>query len=184
MAENNNNRMVMILAGTVVVLLVAFVAVVMLTLNGNNAGTTNNNTAQGSSANGASTVTSSGGFVASQGAFDPATATKVPANEDPKAYMTRFFQDILSGKWAEAEKMQPAASVTGDVASFQNTWKSYGITAFSIFSSTASSTDATVVVRLDLGGNGIWSTTWTFAKPGATWLVKQRAKIAIGEPTK
>jgi hypothetical protein len=38
-----------------------------------------------------------------------------------------------------------------------------------------------VVVREDLGTNGIFGAQWTFVKPGSQWLVKQR-DIAIGDP--
>jgi hypothetical protein len=59
----------------------------------------------------------------------------------------------------------------------------YGMTKFSIFNSTVTGTDATVVVSQDLGTNGIWNATWTFVKSGSNWLVKERV-VGMGAPTK
>jgi FlaG/FlaF family flagellin (archaellin) len=159
MAENNTNRTVMILAGAVVVLLIAFVAVVVLN-TGSGATPAPTATTDGTAAT-ATTATSNPGMTPST-AFDPANIDK---------------------KWDAAFKMQPAASQSGTVADFQSTQEMYGMTAFTIFADTTGSTDATVVVRQDLGTNGIWNATWTFVKDGGTWLVKTR-KVGMGEPTK
>jgi hypothetical protein len=179
MSENNTSRTVMLLAGAVVLLLIAFVAVVVLN--------TGAFTVQGPVTTSATTVptsTSNPGMASSANAtFDPATATKVPAKQEPKAFVSGYYQAILDKKWDAAFKMQPKASQSGTVADFQSTQEMYGMTAFSIFSDTTGSTDATVVVRQDLGTNGIWNATWTFAKDGETWLVKAR-KVGMGEPTK
>jgi hypothetical protein len=185
MAEKNTNRTVMVLAATVVVLLVAFVGVVMLTLNGNSTQTAQT-AANTSAASTPTTATQQGMSSSTSGAFDPATATKVPAKQTPKDFVAAYYQAILDKKWDVAFKMQPAASQQGQtVAAFQQTQEQmYGITAFSIFNDTTTATDSAVVVRLDLGTNGIWNTTWNFVNQGGTWLVKDRSKIATGEPTK
>lgn len=181
MAENNSNRTVMVLAGSVVVLLIVFVAVVMMSLNGGAA------PANQTAGNGSVVATSTdrpGMSSSTQGTFDPGTATKVTDKYTPKTFVAAYYQAILDKKWDAAFKMQPAASISGDVAGFQATWESYGITAYSVFSDVSSSTDATVVVRLDLGTNGIWNTTWNFVKTDGDWVVKARSKIGMGEPTK
>lgn len=180
MAENNTNRTVMLLAGAVVVLLIAFVAVVVL----NNGGGTPVATAPtGTSATPTTTSTSNPGMASSATSFDPATATKVAAKDTPKTFVSAYYQAILDKKYDVAFKLQPAASQSGTVADFQSTQEMYGMTAFSIFADTTGSTDATVVVRQDLGTNGIWNATWTFVKDGGSWLVKAR-KVGMGEPTK
>jgi hypothetical protein len=165
MAENNNNRTVMLLAGAVVVLLIAFVAVVLL-----NTGSGTTPVAQTPGATTPSTTpsgTSNPGMGSSAGAtFDPATATKVPADGTPKSFVTAYYQAIIDKKWDVAFKMQPAASQAGAVADFQSTQEMYGMTAFTIFSDTTGAADATVVVRQDLGKNGIWNAAWTFVKDG------------------
>jgi hypothetical protein len=177
MAENNTNRTVMMLAGAVVVLLVVFVGVVVLSLNGGSKPATPGTTPGGSE------VTTTG--VGSSATFDPATATKVPADQTPKAYVTAYYQAILDKQWQKAFDMQPAASKVGKtVAAFQQTQEQmYGMTAFSIFSDTPTATEDVVVVRQELGTNGIWNTVWTFTKVNGAWLIKGRV-VATGEPTK
>ena len=172
MAENNSNRLVMILAGAVVVLLVAFVAVVMLN-NGAKTPVASTSTQPSVAA------TSNPGVGSSATEFDPATATKVPVGKDPKAYVSAYYQAILDKKWDTAFKMQPAASQTGSVADFQSTQTMYGMKSFEVKSSTATKTEATVVIEQDLGTNGTWNATWTFTKSGSDWLVKAR-KVGMG----
>lgn len=178
MAENNTNRTVMMLAGAVVVLLIAFVAVVMLSTGGGAAPI-----AQTPATPGGSTATTATGGLTPSTNFDAATATKVPASSNPKAFVSAYYQAILDKKWDAAFKMQPASSQAGTVADFQSTQTTYGMTAFSIFGDTTGDSDATVVVRQDLGKNGIWNATWQFVKTDGTWLVKAR-KVGMGEPTK
>jgi hypothetical protein len=182
MAENNTNRTVMMLAGAVVVLLIAFVAVVLL--NTGSGGTPVAQTPGTTTDSTAPTSTSNPGVGSSAGAaFDAATATKVPADSSPKAFVTAYYQAIIDKKWDVAFKMQPAASQAGTVADFQSTQEMYGMTAFSIFTESTGAAEATVVVRQDLGTNGIWNASWTFVKDGGSWLVKAR-KVGMGEPTK
>jgi hypothetical protein len=181
MAENNTNRTVMLLAGAVVVLLIAFVAVVLL-----NSGSGSGPAATTPDVALAPTSTTQPGMGSSSAtAFDPATATKVPAGETPKAFVSAYYQAILDKKWDAAFKMQPYTSQVGQtVAAFQETQeKMYGMTEFTIFSDTTGSTDATVVARQVLGTNGVWNTAWTFVNSGGTWLVKTR-KVGMGEPVK
>jgi len=184
MAENSSNRTVMILAGAVVILLIAFVAVVVLNSNpgANTASTTGTTGTTGTTAGATTTATSNPGVGSSAAAaFDPSTATKVTG--EPKSFVSLYYQSIIDKKFDVAFKMQPKASQTGTVADFQSTQEMYGMKAFSIFSEVTGSTEATVVVRQDLGTNGIWNATWTFAKADGSWLVKER-KVGMGEPTK
>jgi hypothetical protein len=180
MAEKNTNRTVMLLAGAVVVLLIAFVAVVLL-----NTGGAATPTAQtpGATASSNPSSTSNPGMAPSDTAFDPTKATKVPEKDTPKTFVAAYYQAIIDKKYDVAFKMQPAASQAGSVADFQSTQEMYGMKSFSIFSDTTGATDATVVVRQDLGTNGIWNASWTFVKTDGSWLVKAR-KVGMGEPTK
>lgn len=176
MAENNTNRIVMYLSIVVVVLLVAFVAVV-ISFSGAKTPVAPATTAGTSS----TTTTSQAGLSPSASGFDPATATKVPADSDPKKFVTVYYQAILDKQWDVAFKMQPAASRVGQtVAAFQQTQEQmYGMTSFKVAKSDIGDTDATVVVDQDLGTNGTWNTAWTFTKVDGTWLVKAR-KVGIG----
>jgi hypothetical protein len=181
MAENNTNRTVMVLAGAVVVLLIAFVVVVLMSTNsGGSQSTQTSNSATTT----ASTDTSATGLVSSTSApFDPSTATKVPAGQAPQAFVSAYYQDMLDGKWADAFKMQPAASQQGQtVADFQATETSYGMTSFKLIGEKTVDATATVVIEQNLGANGIWGATWTFVKQGSTWLVKTRS-VSMGTPT-
>ena len=177
MAENNNNRIVMYLSIAVVVLLVGFVAVVLVVSGGSNPTATS--TTDTSTAPTSTTDTNQAGMASSATGFDPATATKVPADSDPKKYVTVYYQAILDKKWDAAFKMQPAASQVGQtVEQFQQTQEQmYGMTSFSVFSSVIGSSDATVVVNQELGTNGTWNATWTFVKAGSDWLVKKRVPV-------
>jgi hypothetical protein len=131
------------------------------------------------------TSTSSPGVAPSSGSFDPATATRVPAGQTPRDFVSAYYQAILDKQWQKAFDMQPEASKAGQtVDGFQQTQEQmYGMKKFSIFSANTSGSQATVVAVQDLGDNGIWNATWTFAEDGGAWLVKSRA-AAMGEPTK
>jgi hypothetical protein len=130
------------------------------------------------------TTTAQGGMTQSTpSTFDPATATRVPAGQSPRQFVAAYHQAILDEEWQTAFEMQPATSRSGDVAAFKATWESYGLDGFKIFSDATTSTGSKVVVRMDLGANGIWNATWDFVKSGDTWLVKTRSKIGMGEPT-
>jgi hypothetical protein len=188
MAENqtNTNRLVMILAAAVVVLFVAFIAVVLVTTSSKSSTTASTASTTGTSttASTASTTAVTNEGMSSSTNFDASTATKVPSGTAPKDFVAKYYQSILDKKWSTAFKMQPAASQQGaTVSGFQQTQETYGMTAFSVFSSTVGSTEATVVIEQNLGTNGTWNATWTFVKNGGDWLVKER-KVGMGAPTK
>lgn len=176
----NSNRIVMYLAGAVVVLLIAFVAVVIVMSGGSKTAET-----PGNGTSGSPTSTSQPGLAPSAAAaFDPATATKLPAGTDPKAYATQYYQAILDKKWDVAFKMQPAKSQVGQtVEAFQQTQEQmYGMTKFEVASSDIGAKEASVVVAQTLKEpNGVWTATWTFVKEGGDWLVKARA-VNMGAP--
>lgn len=179
---NNSNRIVMYLAGAVVVLLIAFVAVVVI-MSGQNK--TAQTTASTTTPSATTTSTSQAGMAPSNTSFDPATATKVPADSDPKKYVSAYYQAILDKKWDVAFKMQPATSQVGQtVAAFQQTQEQmYGMTKFAVYSADIGSTSATVVVAQTLKDpNGVWTAIWSFVKNGGNWLVEKRA-VNMGAPT-
>jgi hypothetical protein len=179
----NNNRMVMYLSIAVVVLLVAFVAVVIVVTGAKMAGPTTTTGTNTSSTT--STDTNQPGMSSSTTGFDAATATKVPADSDPKKFVTAYYQAILDKKWDVAFKMQPAKSQVGQsVEAFQQTQEQmYGMTKFEIANSQIGSTEATVVVAQTLREpNGVWTAVWTFVNDKGTWLVQAR-KVNMGAPT-
>lgn len=179
----NSNRTVMYLAGAVVVLLIAFVVVVIVTSGGSKtpAATTATSTTPTATT---TTSTTQAGMAPSASGFDHATATKVPADSDPKKFVTTYYQAILDKKWDVAFKMQPATSQVGQtVEAFQQTQEQmYGMTKFEIASTDVGATEATVVVAQTLKDpNGVWTATWTFVKDGGDWLVQKRA-VNMGAP--
>jgi hypothetical protein len=182
MAENNTNRIVMYLSIAVVVLLVAFVAVVIVVTGAKMTGPT---TTTGTNTSSTTTTDTTQAGMSSSAAFDPATATKVPADSDPKKYVAAYYQAILDKQWEVAFKMQPAASQVGQtVGGFQQTQEQmYGMTKFEIAGSQIGSTEATVVVAQTLKEpNGVWTATWTFVNDKGAWLVQAR-KVNMGAPT-
>jgi hypothetical protein len=180
MAQNpqDNQRTMIYLLGVVIVLLVAIVVLVFVMKQPATPVAGTNNTTQAPASGSALP-----GVGSSQSGFDPATATKVPAGQEPKAYVALYYQNILDKKWDAAFKMQPATSQSGGNAQqFASTQQSYGMTSFKVLSSSTTGDQTTVVASQDLGTNGVWTATWTFQKSGSTWLVKQRA-VAMGAPT-
>lgn len=167
--QSNTNRTVMYLLGAIVLLLIVLVAVVYARQPAPVASNPGEPAV-------AATSTAMPGLNPSTGDFDKATATKVPSSQDPKAFVSVYYQAILDKKYDEAFKMQPAKSQTGQtVEGFQGTQQLYGMTSFKIVSSQVQGSEATVKVEQDLGANGTFSSTWTFVKDGNTWLVKARA---------
>jgi hypothetical protein len=107
--------------------------------------------------------------------FDAATATKVPADSTPEAYVKLYYQSILDKKWDVAFKMQPAASQAGgSVEDFQSTQTGYGLQSFKVISAQIQGDTATVDVEQNLGQNGTWGVIWTFVKFEGGWVVKSR----------
>lgn len=177
--KQDTNRTMLYLLGVVVVLLVAIVALVVVKAQNNNATVV---TPNASTVQNAPSTTSMPGVSSSAGSdFDAKTATKVPANVDPKAYVSTYYQAILDKQWDKAFKMQPAASQAGGTAKdFEQTQLGYGMKSFKIGSATVAGDTATVVAQQDLGANGKWTVTWTFAKVSGAWYVKSR-QVAMGQ---
>jgi hypothetical protein len=178
-SQPNSNRTVTYLLGAIIVLLV--VLVVILFLRQQPAATTVANQAAQQQAAADASSTSMPGLAPSTGAFDKATATKVPAGQAPEAFVKAYYQAILDKKFAVAFKMQPAASQEGQtVEGFQQTQEQmYGMKSFKIISSKIVGDTATVLVQQDLGTNGTWGATWTFVKDAKAWLVKERV-VQVG----
>lgn len=168
-AANRNQQLVMYLLVAVVVLLAAIVVIIVWQNNQNVVPAVSQAPSQGM-------PTSNPGVGQSTGAdFDPTTATKVPANMDPKKFVETYYNAILQKKWADAFAMQPAASQQGGtVEDFQATQEGYGMKAFKVIGVKAEGDESTVEIEQDLGANGSWGALWTFAKTDDGWVVKSR----------
>jgi hypothetical protein len=107
--------------------------------------------------------------------FDPAKATKVPADSTPEAFVKLYYQSILDKKWDVAFTMQPAASQQGgSVEDFKATQTGYGLQSFKVLSAKVQGDAATVDVEQNLGQNGTWGVIWSFEKFEGGWVVKSR----------
>jgi hypothetical protein len=108
-------------------------------------------------------------------AFDPKTATKLPAGMTPEVALKTYNEDILKGKFNEAYALLPLAQKNsyGSADSYATTIKGYGITAYQIGKPQSSGSDVTIVSQQNASGIGV-SYTWTFTKVGDNWYVKSR----------
>lgn len=120
------------------------------------------------------TTPSAAGLPSSQGNFDPKTATKMQG-KTASDHVKTYYDSILAGKWDVAFKLQPAASqANGDVQSFEQTQKGYGMKSYKILSSKTTGDQTVVDVEQDLGQNGKWGVQWTFVKADGNWVVQSR----------
>ena len=175
-APREGNKTTIYLLSVVAVLLVVIVAIVIVTQQSKTVTQAADTTDQGTSATATGSTGAMPGVGQSTGAaFDPATATKVPASEKPDAYVKRYYESILGKKWDVAFKMQPAASQAGgSVSDFEQTQTGYGMTAFKVITSNEQGDAATVEVEQDLGANGMWGVVWSFVKYQNGWVVQSR----------
>lgn len=108
--------------------------------------------------------------------FDPATAPAVPEGQTPAEYLTAYYEACASGDYQTAYDMLPVASQQyyGDVTSFEETLKGYGITEYTVDEPTESG-DSVSVVGWQVAQGMTFGYTWTFVKADdGTWRVKSR----------
>jgi len=108
-------------------------------------------------------------------AFDPKTATKLPAGTTPEQALKAYNEAILANKFDVAYKLLPLAQQQsyGSPDAMGTQIKQYGITGYKLGKSTASGSDVTIVAEQDTPAMNI-TYTWTYTKVGDTWYLKSR----------
>lgn len=92
-------------------------------------------------------------------------ATLVPDGTDLKQYCEQYYSAWKSSDWNTAYEMQPFAKKESKVVDdFSKELQSYGMKSFEVGEPEIKDYVGTVNVKLDLGQNGIWTTSWTFVK--------------------
>lgn len=116
-------------------------------------------------------------------AFDPKTATKLPAGMTPKQALTTYMDDVKTGKYAEAFELLPLAQKNsyGTADAYGQQLKAYGITGSKVGEPQTSGGDVLIVTEQDTPAMNI-GYTWTFTKVGSTWYVKSRVMGAADAP--
>ncbi len=94
---------------------------------------------------------------------DPATL--VPDGTTLDQYCEKYYSAWKNGDWQTAYDMQPLSKKKdGDVNSFADSRKSYGLTSYEIGKPQINGNVGIVVVKMDLGVNSTWAANWTFVK--------------------
>jgi hypothetical protein len=117
-------------------------------------------------------------------AFDPATATKIPAGMTPKQALTAYMEDVKTGKYTEAYALLPLAQKNsyGTADAYGEQLKAYGITGYKVGEPMTNGSDVLIVTEQDTPAMNI-GYTWTFTKTGSTWFVKSREMGAANAPS-
>jgi hypothetical protein len=164
-----NNRNTMILLGIIAVLLVAVIGVVVA---GNQKPAA---TVAPTAATGQPTANGAPSGMGGQPSGPVGPPTKVPAGLAVDKYVSTYYSSILSGDFAKAWGMQPAANkAQGDAAAFKATQQGYGLKAFKVLSVEPKGNTTVCRVQQDLGTNGKWVSVWTFDKSGSTWVASSK----------
>jgi hypothetical protein len=131
--------------------------------------------ATASAASGSTSVTGTNPAPAADTPFDPKTATKLAAGQDPVSTLTAYAAAIMANKYDVAFGLLPLASKNSysTPASMESQLKPYGITGFKQGKATVSGADTTIVLEEDTPAMNI-NYTWVFTKVGNTWYVKGR----------
>ena len=108
-------------------------------------------------------------------AFDPKTATKLPAGMTPQQAMDAYSKDVTTQKYPDAYNLLPLAQKQsyGSASSYGSQISQYGITGFKTGKPTTSGSDTTIVQEEDTAQMNI-TYTWVFTKSGNAWYVKSR----------
>jgi hypothetical protein len=114
-------------------------------------------------------------------AFDPKTATTLPAGMTPKQALTTYMEDVKTGKYAEAYGLLPLAQQKsyGTPDAYGAQLKAYGITGYKVGEPTTNGSDVLIVSEQDTPAMNI-GYTWTYTKVGSAWYVKSREMGAAG----
>jgi hypothetical protein len=108
-------------------------------------------------------------------AFDPKTATKLPAGMTPEQALKAYNDDIMSKKFPQAYDLLPLAQKKsyGDADSYGSTVSQYGITGYKLGAPQTAGNDVSIVSEQDTAQMNI-TYTWTYTKVGKDWYVKSR----------
>jgi hypothetical protein len=115
------------------------------------------------------------GTAAAPAAFDPKTATKVPAGTTPEQLVKAYHEDIIANKYAEAYKMLPIDKQQsyGDAAAYEAQVKAYGITSYEL-GKPVESGDTVTIAATQVTPQMPITYTWSFKKVGDQWYVASR----------
>ncbi|MBA4370655.1 MAG: hypothetical protein C0418_03635 [Coriobacteriaceae bacterium] len=102
-------------------------------------------------------------------AFDPKTATKVPAGQTPEQYLKGYHEAVVAKKFDVAYKMLPLAQQQsyGDATGYGEQVAAYGITSFELGKATVAGDETVIAATMQTPQMPI-AYTWTFKKVGGT----------------
>ncbi|MCL2332011.1 MAG: hypothetical protein FWC54_00795 [Actinomycetia bacterium] len=116
------------------------------------------------------------GMSADAAGFDPATATKVPANQTPAAFVEAYYKASAAGDYQSAYQYLPAAKKQSQSeADFATQLKGYGITGYKMGATNESDVNMTVEADQVTAAYGTFTSIWTFVKQDGVWLLKSKA---------
>jgi hypothetical protein len=108
--------------------------------------------------------------------FDATTATKVPAGEQPIAFVEDYYKAVVKGDYQTAYQHLPEAKKEAQsLADFESQLKGYGITSYTMGTSNTSGSTMTIEAGEVAGAYGTFTTIWTFVKQGDSWLLQSKA---------
>ncbi|NTW28280.1 MAG: hypothetical protein HGA39_02810 [Coriobacteriia bacterium] len=167
--KSGSQRGIIVLLSVIAVLLAALVIAMIVMFSGT----------LGSSGSTTSTGTTSS---AQTVAFDPATATKVPAGMAPKQLVEAYYNAVINGKYEDAYKLLPLGSQLGygSASAFAAQMKDYGVTTSSFklggFEETA---DTYAIAAAQVMPDSLTiAYTWYFKKVGDQWYAESRAMMS------
>jgi len=181
-AQASNQRMIVIALVVIAVLLAAIVGVLIYQQSqavpapSSTAATTTDQSAQaGAAAQTGQVPTGMQAQAAAPGPFDPKTATKVPTGMTPQDLVKTYNEDVVKGDYADAYKLLPIDKQKsyGDVNSYGQQLKSYGITSYKIGTAQTSGDSISIPAEQVTPQMPI-TYTWTFKKVGDQWFVASR----------
>ncbi len=108
--------------------------------------------------------------------FDPTTATKVPADSDPKKFVDAYYAAVMKDDYATAFKHLPADKQTGSSPdALKQQIEGYGVTGYTITSAAQQGDSYTVNADQKTSSYGTFSNTWVFVKNGNVWVLQSKA---------
>jgi hypothetical protein len=132
--------------------------------------------ATGGGAMGGATGGNAGAAPQAPADFDPKTATKVPANSDPKKFVEAYYASIMKDDYKTAFAHLPADKQTGSSPDALKTQiEGYGVTGYKIVSAAQQGDQYTVNADQQTSSYGTFSNTWVFVKNGNAWVLQSKA---------